>query len=40
MQREQPAAQLHLLEAGHFASNDRPDQIAGCVSGFLARLPP
>jgi pimeloyl-ACP methyl ester carboxylesterase len=35
MRREQPAAELYLLDAGHFAINDCPDDIAGYVRAFL-----
>jgi pimeloyl-ACP methyl ester carboxylesterase len=35
--REQPEAEVHLLEAGHFAVDDRPDEIAAYVHSFLAR---
>jgi pimeloyl-ACP methyl ester carboxylesterase len=38
--REQPAAELQLLDAGHFAINDRPDEIAQAVRGFLRRVAP
>jgi pimeloyl-ACP methyl ester carboxylesterase len=40
IRREQPAAQLVLLEVGHFAINDAADEIAQQVHRFLARLPP
>jgi hypothetical protein len=35
MRREQPAAELYLLDAGHFAINDCPDDIAGYVRAFV-----
>ena len=35
--REQPDAEMHLLEAGHFAIDDRPDEIAAYVHAFLSR---
>jgi pimeloyl-ACP methyl ester carboxylesterase len=35
MRREQPAAEVYLLDAGHFAINDCPDDIAGYVRAFL-----
>lgn len=33
-----PAAEVHLLEAGHFALDEATDAIAHCVRAFLARL--
>jgi pimeloyl-ACP methyl ester carboxylesterase len=35
MRREQPAARVYLLDAGHFAINDRADDIAGYVRSLL-----
>jgi pimeloyl-ACP methyl ester carboxylesterase len=35
LRREQPEAELYLLDAGHFAINDCPDDIAGYVRAFL-----
>lgn len=40
LRREQPDAELHLLEAGHFAINDCPQHIAQHVRRFLAHTPP
>lgn len=40
LRREQPAAELHVLEAGHFAINDCAADITWHVRAFLARLPP
>ena len=37
IQREQPRAELHVLDAGHFAINDQPDEIANLVHAFLQR---
>jgi pimeloyl-ACP methyl ester carboxylesterase len=37
MRREQPDAEVYLLDAGHFAINDRPDDLAGYVRNFLRR---
>jgi pimeloyl-ACP methyl ester carboxylesterase len=38
MRREQPDAEVYLLDAGHCAINDRPDDIAGYVRGLLRSL--
>jgi pimeloyl-ACP methyl ester carboxylesterase len=38
MRREQPAARVYLLDAGHFAINDRADDIAGFVRALLRSL--
>lgn len=35
IQREQPAAEVHLLEAGHFAINEMPQEVASLVRGTL-----
>lgn len=32
-----PDAELHLLDAGHFALDDHLDEIAGLTAGFIAR---
>jgi pimeloyl-ACP methyl ester carboxylesterase len=40
LRREQPDAELHLLEAGHFAINDCPQHIAQHLRRFLAHTPP
>jgi len=37
IQRELPTAELHLLDAGHFATNDVPQQIADYIDDFLQR---
>jgi pimeloyl-ACP methyl ester carboxylesterase len=37
---EVPSAEVHLLDAGHFALDLEADAIAALVRGFLARLPP
>jgi pimeloyl-ACP methyl ester carboxylesterase len=39
-QRELPDAEVHILDAGHFALNERPDQIAGLIGHFLGRVLP
>ena len=37
IQREVPDAQVHLFEAGHFAINDKPLEIASCMREFLSK---
>jgi pimeloyl-ACP methyl ester carboxylesterase len=37
-QRDLPKADVHLLDAGHFALYEKPDEIAGLVSNFLGRI--
>jgi pimeloyl-ACP methyl ester carboxylesterase len=39
IKRDVPGAETHVLDAGHFALYERPDEIAGLVSNFIARLP-
>ena len=34
-QRDLPKAEVHILDAGHFALYEKPDEIAGLVSDFL-----
>lgn len=36
--RDVPHAETHILDAGHFAIYDKPDEIAGYVEGFMLRL--
>jgi pimeloyl-ACP methyl ester carboxylesterase len=38
MKRDIPGAETHLIDGGHFALNDRPDEIARLTSSFLERL--
>ena len=39
--RDNPGAELHLLDTGHFALEDRLDEIATLMRDFLDRkLPP
>jgi pimeloyl-ACP methyl ester carboxylesterase len=38
--REVPEAEVHILNAGHFALDEKLDEIAGLIRGFLARQPP
>lgn len=33
-----PDAEIHLLNAGHFALEDQLDTIAGYIRGFLGRV--
>lgn len=35
--RDMPGAELHILDAGHFALDEATDQIAGLMRDFLAR---
>jgi pimeloyl-ACP methyl ester carboxylesterase len=35
--REQADAEIHLLEAGHFAIDDEPDAIAAHIDRFLTK---
>jgi pimeloyl-ACP methyl ester carboxylesterase len=37
LQRDLPKAEVHILDAGHFALYDRPDEIAQLTDGFLVR---
>lgn len=36
--RDVPHAETHILDAGHFAIYDKPDEVAGYVEGFMLRL--
>ncbi len=36
-QRDLPNAEVHILDAGHFASYEKPDEIAHLIDGFLDR---
>jgi pimeloyl-ACP methyl ester carboxylesterase len=38
-QKAAPDAEVHLLDAGHFALDEKLDEIAGLVRAFLDRLP-
>jgi pimeloyl-ACP methyl ester carboxylesterase len=38
-QRDLPNAEVHVLDAGHFALDEKPNEIAAIMRGFLARLP-
>ncbi len=35
--RDVPDAEVHILDGGHFALNDKPEEIAALVRGFLER---
>jgi pimeloyl-ACP methyl ester carboxylesterase len=37
--RDLPDAEIHLLDAGHFALDEKPAEVARLVRGFLDRLP-
>jgi pimeloyl-ACP methyl ester carboxylesterase len=36
--RDVPDAEIHVLEAGHFALDDKPEEVAVLVRGFLERI--
>jgi pimeloyl-ACP methyl ester carboxylesterase len=38
--REVPDAEVHILNSGHFALDEKLDEIAALIRGFLARQPP
>lgn len=38
-QRDVPEAEVHILDAGHFALDEKLDEIAALVRAFLGRLP-
>jgi len=38
-QRDLPNAEVHVLDAGHFALDEKPNEIAAIMRRFLARLP-
>ena len=37
--RDVPNAEIHVLDAGHFALDDKPEDIAALVHAFLGRIP-
>jgi pimeloyl-ACP methyl ester carboxylesterase len=39
-QRDLPKAEVHVLEAGHFALYEKPDEIAALIRDFLGRVLP
>jgi pimeloyl-ACP methyl ester carboxylesterase len=36
--RDVPDAEVHILDAGHFAFDEKPDEIAALCRGFLERV--
>jgi pimeloyl-ACP methyl ester carboxylesterase len=36
--REIPKAEVHLIDAGHFALDEKPDEVAALISTFMSRL--
>jgi pimeloyl-ACP methyl ester carboxylesterase len=36
--REVPTAEIHLIDAGHFAMDEQPDQVAALVGRFMAKI--
>jgi pimeloyl-ACP methyl ester carboxylesterase len=36
--RDVPDAEIHILDAGHFALDEKADEIAALVDGFMARV--
>jgi pimeloyl-ACP methyl ester carboxylesterase len=39
IKRDVPDAETHILDAGHFALYERPDEIARLMGDFLQQLP-
>jgi len=37
IEREPPEAEVHYLEAGHFAINDSPEEISSLIDAFLSK---
>jgi pimeloyl-ACP methyl ester carboxylesterase len=37
--RDLPNAETHLLDAGHFALDEKTDEIAGLILQFMAKHP-
>jgi hypothetical protein len=37
--RDLPEAEIHLLDAGHFALDERNDEIAGLILQFMDKQP-
>jgi len=35
-----PKAEVHMLDAGHFALDESANEVAKLMRGFLGRLPP
>jgi pimeloyl-ACP methyl ester carboxylesterase len=38
--KDAPQAEVHILDTVHFATLERPDEIAGIIGGFLERYRP
>ena len=36
-QRDLPKAEVHILDAGHFALDEKPDEIAALIRSFLRK---
>ncbi|WP_290986314.1 alpha/beta hydrolase, partial [Hyphomicrobium sp.] len=37
-QRDVPAADIHILDAGHFALDEKVDEIAGLITAFMQKI--
>jgi pimeloyl-ACP methyl ester carboxylesterase len=37
--RDLPEADIHVIDAGHFALDEQPDEVAALIRGFMRRLP-
>ncbi|CDG84569.1 hydrolase /ayltransferase (Alpha/beta hydrolase superfamily) protein [Janthinobacterium agaricidamnosum NBRC 102515 = DSM 9628] len=37
--RDAPTAEVHILEAGHFALDEKSEEMAHWTRAFMARLP-
>jgi pimeloyl-ACP methyl ester carboxylesterase len=37
--REVPTAEVHIIDAGHFAIDEKPDEVADLVGKFVAKIP-
>jgi pimeloyl-ACP methyl ester carboxylesterase len=36
--REIPDADVHLIDAGHFALDEKPDEVAALIGAFMSKL--
>ena len=36
--REIPDAEVHLIDAGHFALDEKPDEVAALIAAFMSKL--
>jgi hypothetical protein len=34
-----PDTEVHIIDAGHFAMDEKPDEVAKFVGDFVAKLP-